>query len=294
MSPTHATDHARPIVPFAVATAAILVFTTMDGVVKGLPHNLPVIEVVAMRYLFGVPLVLLAMWRTGAGWPTPSSWKANTPRGVLNIISLMLFFTALRRLPFAETLTLSYIAPLMLALLAALLLGERLRASVLGAVLLGLAGVGVIAWDTVSDGQALSGDLIGIAAVFGSAVSYSLNNVMLRSQAQRDAATSIVLIQHVVPSLVALPFALAVWQAPSASVWLVFPVVAALGVSGHYLLTWAYRRAQAGVLAPVDYLALPYAALLGFVFFAEVPTVAVWAGAALIVAACLMVTGLHK
>ena len=48
------------------------------------------------------------------------------------------------------------------------------------------------------------------------------------------------------------------------------------------------------MLAPVDYLALPYAALLGFVFFAEVPAVAVWAGAALIVAACLIVTGLRK
>jgi drug/metabolite transporter (DMT)-like permease len=232
MSPTYATDHARPIVPFAVATGAILLFATMDGVVKALPLGLPIIEVVAMRFLFGIPLVLLAMWRTGAGWPTLSSWKANTPRGVLNFASLMLFFTALRRLSFAETLTLSYTAPLMLALLAALLLGERLHARVLGAVLLGLAGVGVIAWDTLSDAQALSGDLIGISAVSGSAVTYALNNVMLRSQAQRDAATSIVLIQHVVPSLVALPFAMARWQTPSASIWFVFPLVAALGVTG--------------------------------------------------------------
>lgn len=294
MNPPHATDHARPIVPFAVATGAILLLTTMDAVVKALPPGLPIVEVVAMRYLFGVPLALLAMWRVRAGWPTLSSWKANAPRGVLNVVSLMLFFTALRRLPFAETLTLSYLAPLMLVLLAALLLGERLRAGVLGAVLLGLAGVGVIAWDTLSDAASLSGDLIGIAAVSGSAVTYALNNVMLRSQARRDAATSIVLIQHVVPSLVALPFAVVTWQTPSASIWLVFPLVAALGVSGHFLLTWAYRRAQAGVLASVDYLALPYAALLGFVFFAEVPTVAVWAGAALIVAACLIITGLRK
>lgn len=294
MNPTDATDHARPIVPFAVATGAILLLTTMDAVVKALPLRLPIVEVVAMRYLFGVPLALLAMWRTGAGWPTLSSWKANAPRGVLNVVSLILFFTALRRLPFAETLTLSYLAPLMLVLLAALLLGERLRAGVLGAVLLGLAGVGVIAGDTLSDAQTLSADLIGIAAVSGSAVAYALNNVMLRSQAQRDAATSIVLIQHVVPSVIALPFALATWETPSASIWSVFPLVAALGVSGHFLLTWAYRRAQASVLAPVDYLALPYAALLGFVFFAEVPTVAVWAGAILIVAACLIVTGLRK
>ena len=57
MSPTYAADHARPIVPFAVATGAILLLTTMDGVVKALPLGLPIIEVVAMRYLFGIPLV---------------------------------------------------------------------------------------------------------------------------------------------------------------------------------------------------------------------------------------------
>src|SRR5689334_7324390 len=109
MSPTHATDHARPIVPFAVAAAAIMLLTTMDALVKALPLGLPITEVVAMRYLFGVPLVLLAMWRAGARWPKLSSWKANAPRGVLNAFSLMLFFIALRRLPFAETLTLSYL-----------------------------------------------------------------------------------------------------------------------------------------------------------------------------------------
>lgn len=294
MQSISATDHARPAVPFAVATGAILLFTTMDGIVKALPHALPTIELVAMRFLFGIPLVLLAIWRQRAGWPTLSSWKANAPRGVLNVASTVLFFTALRRLPFAEALALSYLAPLMLAVMAALLLGERLRASVLGAVLLGLAGVGVIAWNTLADADVVSGDLVGIAAAFGSAVTYATNNVMLRSQAQRDSATSIVLIQHIVPTLVSLPIAVATWQAPSGPVWLIFPLLAVLGVGGHFLLTWAYRRAQAGVLALVDYLALPYAVLLGFAFFAEVPSPAVWAGAALIVAACLIVTALRR
>lgn len=92
------------------------------------------------------------------------------------------------------------------------------------------------------------------------------------------------------PSAVALPIAAASWQAPPAPIWFIFPLLAILGVGGQFLLTWAYRRALAGVLASVDYLALPYAALLGFVFFHEVPSGAVWGGAALIVAASLIVT----
>jgi drug/metabolite transporter (DMT)-like permease len=290
MKATDATDHARPAIPFMVATAGILLFTTMDAIVKALPHSIPAIELVAMRYAFGIPLVLLAMWPMRSGWPTLSSWKANTPRGVLNVASTLLFFTALRRLPLAEALTLSYLAPLMLALMAAFVLGERLRRSALSAVLLGLCGMGVIAWNSIAGQVALSGDTIGIAAAFGSAVTYAMNNLMLRRQAQRDSATSIVLIQHMVPSAVALPIAAASWQVPSAPIWFIFLLLAILGVGGQFLLTWAYRRALAGVLASVDYLALPYAALLGFVFFHEVPSGAVWCGAALIVGASLIAT----
>ncbi len=284
------TDHQRPAVPFAVATGAIFVFTTMDAVVKAMPEGLPTIQLVALRFLFGIPLVLGAMAWLRVGWPSRASWVANAPRGVLNVLSTLLFFTALRRLPFAEALALSYLGPLILALLAAAMLGERLRLVVLGPVLLGLGGVGVIAWDSLSEAGALGGDGVGIAAAVGSAFIYALNNVLLRRQAQRDAATSIVLIQHVVPTLVALPFALAGWSEPAPMVWPVFLLLAVFGVSGHFMLTWAFGRAKAGVLAVVDYLALPYAAAVGFLFFGEVPSLAVWTGAALIVVACLIVT----
>ncbi len=283
-------DHARPAVPFMVATGAIMLFTTMDAVVKGLPDDLPTMQVVAMRFLFGIPLVLIAVWRSGAGWPSLASWKANAPRGVLNVASTVLFFTALRRLPFAEALALSYLAPLILAVLAALVLKERLRPAVLGAILLGLVGVGVIVWQSLVRQEAIGADLLGIAAAMGSAVTYAVNNVMLRSQAKRDHPTAIVLIQHIVPTLLALPLSLATWHDPAPAVWPVFVLLACLGVGGHFLLTWAFGRAPAAVLAVVDYLALPYAALLGFAFFGEVPALSMWLGAGLIVAACLLVT----
>ena len=294
MTPAYAADPTRPGVPFLVATAAIMLFTTMDAIVKALPHVVPTVEIVTMRFAFAIPVAVAAAWRMGNGWPTLASWKANVPRGVLNVGSTLLFFVALRRLPFAEALTLGYLAPLMLALIAAFVLGERLRAGVIGAVTLGLCGVGVIASGSVLGSHAVSGDLVGIAAALGSAVTYAANNAMLRSQAQRDAATSIVLIQQIVPALVTLPFTAATWATPPAAVWFALVLLGALGVGGHYLLTWAYRRAQAGVLASVDYLALPYAALLGFFVFGEVPTQALWAGAALIVGACVLVTAVRR
>jgi len=288
------TDHARPAVPFMVATGATMVFTTMDAVVKALPTTIPTVQVVAMRFAFGIPLVLIALWHLRAGWPTLASWKANAPRGLLSMSSTILFFTALRRLPFAEALALSYLGPLILAVMAAVVLKERLRGAVISSVLLGLVGVAVIAWDSLAQQGTVSADLVGIGAAIGSAITYATGNVLLRSQAQRDNATSIVLIQHVVPTLLAMPFALADWATPETSQWFIFMLLALFGVSGHFLLVWAFGRAPAGVLAVVDYLALPYAALIGFVFFGEVPPAAVWIGAALIVVACLIVTRIRK
>ena len=85
MLPVCTTDHVRPAVPFAVATQGILPFTTVDAIVKSLPHGVPVIEVVAMCFIFAIPVALVAVWRTGAGWPTLASWRANVPRGVLRV-----------------------------------------------------------------------------------------------------------------------------------------------------------------------------------------------------------------
>ena len=271
----------------------MIVFTTLDGLVKSLPIDIPTIQIVALRFAFGIPIILVAMRQTGAPWPGLASWKANAPRGVLSLAAALLFFTALRHLPFAEALALSYLAPLLLAVLAALMLGEKLRLGTIGPILLGLAGVAVISHDNLTRQGAVSTDLIGIAAAFGSAAAYAIGNTLLRSQAQRDHATSIVLVQHVIPAVLALPFAFTTWQPPNLQAWLTFPVLAALGVTGHSLLVWSYARAQAGVLAVVDYLALPYGALLGFVFFAEIPTVALWSGAGLIVIASVIVTRLR-
>jgi threonine/homoserine efflux transporter RhtA len=124
--------------------------------------------------------------QSGAGWPSLASWKANAPRGLLSMASTLLFFTALRHLPFAEALSLSYVGPLLVALIAAAVLGERLRLGVIGPILLGLAGVGVIAHDSLARQTGLSTDLVGIAAAIGSAMTYATGNVLLRSLAQRE------------------------------------------------------------------------------------------------------------
>ena len=117
---------------------------------------------------------------------------------------------------------------------------------------------------------------------------YAFSVVLLRQRAQRDKFMHIVLFQNVGPMLLISPFAFAVWQAPSAAHLAWFVIMGALGVSGHILLTTAFAKAEAARLAPLEYTALVWAALLGYAVFGEVPTLATLAGGILIIAAALV------
>lgn len=275
--------------PLSVAAFAVLIFTGMDALVKALPRDLPTMQIVAMRFAFGLPPALLMAWWLRTPWPSAKAWRANGARGVLVLFSTALFFFAVRRLPFAEALTLSFLAPLFIALLSAMVLGERIAASLLGALAVGFVGVGVILGGGLIEAGA-SGDSWGAAAALASAVVYAASMVMLRRQAQRDPASTIVLVMQIVPLAIATPFAAAAWVPPPGWVWGVFVLIGLIGVGGHMCLTWAYARAPAGRLGVIDYTALPWAAGLGFAVFGEVPGLPVWLGGALIVAACLWVS----
>lgn len=285
---------ARPaalLAPLAVAALAVLMFTGMDAVVKAMPAHLSTLQIVALRFSFGIVPATLMLWRAGAR-PTPSAWRANGLRGVLVLLSTLLFFVALRRLAFAQTLALTFFAPLFMVLLAALMLGERLTLAMLGVIGIGLIGVAVILSGDLAAGTAA--DLVGIGAALASAVTYAASMILLRRQAQRDRPEVIVLIQQIVPAALALPIALAGWTPFTPALWPVFALIGTVGVAGHFCLTWAYARAPAARLAVMEYTALPWAALIGFTVFAEVPTLATLAGGTLILAACVTVSRMRR
>ena len=131
---------------------------------------------------------------------------------------------------------------------------------------------------------------VRVAAVLLSTVTYALSMVLLRARAQRDAAITIVAIQNVAPALMLAGPAAVVWVPPGLGDWPLLAVIGVLGVAGHLLMAHAYARAEAARLAPLEYTALIWAALLGYAFFGEMPTIATLAGAALIMAGAIVVS----
>ena len=212
----------------------------------------------------------------------------NGLRALLIVVTATSFFFALGRLPLADAIALSFISPVLTALLGAMLLGERLD----WRIALG-AGRGLPRHAADRRRQARGASLgeevlIGAAAVLFSAVGYALNIIMLRHRATRDPLAQIILFQNLGPDAdPALP-ALWVWITPTLADLGQFAVLGTIGVVAHTMLAHAFARIEAARLAPISYVTLVWGVVFGFLFFAEVPGLATFAGAALIVLGTLV------
>ncbi|TMJ72801.1 MAG: DMT family transporter [Alphaproteobacteria bacterium] len=260
------------LVLLAIAAEGLL--TLMDALIKQLSPHYPTLEIAFLRYAFGMlGAVVYALWMR-PGWPTREAAAYNGLRALLIVVTATSFFFALGRLP--------------LALLGAMLLGERLDWRIGLALTAGFLGMLLIVGGKLGAAGIGEEVLIGAAAVLVSAVGYSLNLIMLRHRATRDPLAQIILFQNLGPALIlALP-ACWVWKAPTLADLGQFAFLGTIGVVAHTMLAHAFARIEAARLAPITYVTLVWGVVFGFLFFAEVPGLATIAGAALIVLGTLV------
>jgi S-adenosylmethionine uptake transporter len=269
------------IVLLAVGAEGLLTF--MDALIKLLAARYPALQIAFLRFGFGLlGAAVYAAW-SRPGRPTREALLHNGVRAVLIVITAVSFFFALGRLPLADAIALSFISPVLTALLGGSLLGERLDWRIGVALAAGFVGMLLIVGGKVG-GAGLSGEvLIGTAAVLVSAVGYSLNIIMLRHRATRDPLAQIILFQNLGPALLLAVPVLWVWTPLTVTDAALFAVIGAIGVTAHTVLAHAFARIEAARLAPVGYVTLVWGVLFGIVLFAEVPGLGTLGGAALIV-----------
>jgi drug/metabolite transporter (DMT)-like permease len=272
--------------PVLRATAGIAFLSVMDAVIKGMAAHYPTFQVTFLRFASGSLVIAAVVVALRPGWPTRETVIANGLRSVVAVVTATTFFYALGELPLAETLVLSFMAPMFVALFGVILLKERVDGRIIGALIAGFVGTLVVVL-----GQAGGSDAprswTGVAAALASAVFYAFSVVLLRQRAQRDKFIHIVMFQNIGPMLLVSPFGLTVWQAPTLTHLGWFMVMGVLGVIGHVLLTSAFAKAEAARLAPLEYTALIWAAVIGYAAFGEVPTLATLTGGVLIIGAAL-------
>lgn len=277
---------AQAVSPILIATGGVALLCIMDAVMKHVVALTHPLTATFGRSVLSV-LVALPLW-IAMGRPTLTRdvLGAHAIRGTVMCFSSASFFWALTVLPLAEAVTLSFVAPLIIPFIAWALLRERPRLTSVTAGLVGFAGVLV-----TTQGAPESADTpertLGIVMMMVAAVAWATSLVLLRGRASRDGPAIVVLMGGLVPAILLAPVAAFIGDVPSveALIWLL--AAAAFTVGGVWMLTRAYARAEAQVLAPIEFTALAWAALLGWVFFAELPRIQVWIGAAIIIAACL-------
>ena len=204
------------------------------------------------------------------------------------------FFYAITKLPLAEAIAISFVAPLIALYLAAVWLGEVIRKESILASILGLAGTVVIVSGRLGEAEYQTETLLGLGAIFFSAMLYAVNFIIIRKQALASSPAEATTFHSGVACLVLLVFAPWFFTLPEPAALRDIAISAGLTVAGAFALTWAYARAEAQVLMPMEYSGFLWAALFGWVFFAERITATTVAGAILIVAGCLLVARRKK
>lgn len=278
----------HPVQAFLAALGAVGILSVMDAVMKALVLALGIYAVSIWRSTANLLLTAGLYLPRRRPWPARKVLKIHVGRGVIVTIMAGLFFWGIGRVPLAQAIALTFIAPLISLLLAASFLGERIGSRSIGGSVMAFAGVLVI---VLGQARADLGAeaLIGSAAIIGSALCYAINIVLMRHQSLAAEPLEINFFQSLtvlVLWLALVPFlGLPDWPGD----WSGWVIVAALmSTAGGLLFSWAYARAEASYLAATEYTAFLWAALLGWLLFSEPLSPYTLIGAALIVAGCIL------
>lgn len=276
----------------ALKTSALALFTIMAVLIKATSDVVPPGEAVFFRSAFSIPVILVWLiarreLRTGL---RTANVMGHVWRGVIGVSSMGLGFAALGMLPLPEVTAIGFAAPLITVILAALLLGEKVRLFRLSAVTIGLIGVTIILWPQLNfDGTADRVATMGAIIALISAGLRSLAQVHIRRLVQTEDAAAVVfyfMLTASAFSLLTLPFG---WTLPSPTETAMLIAAGVIGGVAQILVTSAYRFAPASVLAPFDYTQMLFAIGAGYVLFAEVPTSATIWGSLVVIAAGVLI-----
>jgi drug/metabolite transporter (DMT)-like permease len=240
------------------------------------------VVMVFTRAAFGALAMLPWILRRPGIMKTSRHWL-HALRATLKLGSLVALFAALGSAPLATVTAIGFAAPLFVTVGAWIFFRETPRAVRIAGALLGFAGIVILLRPTGSE--------VNVALIYAliSALLIGTIQLMLKYMGQTEKADTLVAWNLILTVPIALVPAIWFWATPTPTEWMLLGLQGALGAGNQFLATKAFQLADASLVAPIDFLRLPFVAVAAFYFFGEVLDQATWIGAVLILIAVLMI-----
>ena len=250
----------------------------MQAAVKLISWELhPFIITLYRAGLVFVVLLPILFWRGRAVFNT-SSIRLQVVRGGIGGLGMLCVFTGLSMISLAEVTVLLFTVPIFATLLSIVFLSEKVGVRRWTAIFVGFLGILIIARP---QGSLSTGHLFILCA----ALSWSTSILIAKKLTEKDTVISVTFWQAMGCVPLAFITSLFVWELPSFVQLGALLGIAALGTVGHAMLYAALKVGQVSVILPLDYIRIIWSAGLGFILFGQLPTLHLYAGSLLIIAA---------
>ncbi|MFG6531865.1 MULTISPECIES: DMT family transporter [unclassified Sulfitobacter] len=265
----------RPLIGIALMMGFCIVAPVGDAVAKLLGASVPLGQVVLLRFVIQALILIPIVWYSGRIWRMRGRvLRLTFLRTLLHMAGIAAMFTALKYLPLADAVAIAFVMPFFMLLLGKFILNEEVGPRRLGASIVGFLGTLLIVQPSFAD--------VGWPALLPVvvAVVFSFFMLVTRQIAKETDPISLQAVSGVMAVVMILPLlALGTMTQiaplrliqPDALDWTLLLGIGVLGTVAHLLMTWSLRFAPSATLAPMQYLEIPFATLLGLLIFSDLP-----------------------
>ncbi|MCR9126057.1 MAG: DMT family transporter [Rhodobacteraceae bacterium] len=283
----------RPVLGILLMLGFCMLAPMGDALAKILGATVPLVQILFVRFAVQAILLVPLVAATGRKWRLHGAvLRLTVWRTVLHILGIGAMFTALRYLPLADAIAIAFVMPFIMLLLGKFVLFEEIGARRLAACCVGFLGTLLVIQPSFA--------AIGLPALWPLAVAviFALFLMVTRQIAKQTdpvglqavsgiIATAILLPVLILGETMQVPFMQIV--TPDSTEWVLLLAIGALGTGAHLLMTWSLRFAPASTLAPMQYLEIPFATVIGYLVFRDLPNTLAGIGIAITVGAGLYI-----
>jgi len=266
------------------SAAAGLLFVVLNTILRGLSLQMDPFQAQCLRYVGSVVIMLPLVLRTGVTAWRPLDVSGQFARGGVHTFGLCLWFTALPHITLADTTAIGFTTPIFMMVGAVFFFGEPMRWDRWAAALVGFAGMLAVVGPQLTG----SGGMYTLLMLASSPV-FATSFLLTKRLARYERTEVIVLWQALTVALLSVPLALWNWSWPTAWQWLLFLLCGLLGSGGHYCLTRSLSVADVSATQSMKFLELVWAAAIGWLLFADIPSRSTLVGGVVICAATLWI-----